>query len=37
MTPSEPAAQDVEPVRMTVRVRRNIEDTFDLFTRQIGS
>jgi uncharacterized protein YndB with AHSA1/START domain len=37
MTPSEPSAQDVEPVRMSVRVRRSIEDTFDLFTRGIGS
>ena len=37
MTPSEPSPPDVEPVRMTVRVRRNIEDAFDLFTRDIGS
>jgi uncharacterized protein YndB with AHSA1/START domain len=37
MTPSDPSAQQVEPVRMTVRVRRNIEDAFDLFTRDVGS
>ena len=37
MTPPEPSRQDVEPVRMTVRVRRNIEDAFDIFTRDIGS
>ena len=37
MTPSEPSTPDVEPVRITVRVRRNIQDTFDLFTRDIGS
>src|SRR5258708_7510990 len=37
MTRSEPSAQDVEPVRMTVRVSRNVEDAFDLFTRDIGS
>jgi uncharacterized protein YndB with AHSA1/START domain len=37
MTPPEPSPQDIEPVRMTVRVRRNIEDAFDLFTRDIGS
>jgi uncharacterized protein YndB with AHSA1/START domain len=37
MTPPEPSAPEVEPVRMTVRVRRNIEDAFDLFTRDIGS
>jgi uncharacterized protein YndB with AHSA1/START domain len=34
MTPPE---HGVEPVRMTVRVRRNIEDAFDLFTRDVGS
>jgi uncharacterized protein YndB with AHSA1/START domain len=34
MTPLE---HGVEPVRMTVRVRRNIEDAFDLFTRDVGS
>jgi uncharacterized protein YndB with AHSA1/START domain len=37
MTHPEPTAHDVEPVRMTVRVRRNIEDAFDLFTREVGS
>jgi uncharacterized protein YndB with AHSA1/START domain len=37
MTRSEPSAHDVEPVRMTVRVKRNIEDAFDLFTREVGS
>ena len=37
MTRSEPSAHDVEPVRMTVRVRRSIEDAFDLFTREVGS
>jgi uncharacterized protein YndB with AHSA1/START domain len=35
--PPEHSTHDVEPVRMTVRVRRNIEDAFDLFTRDIGS
>lgn len=36
MTSSEPRAHDVEPVRVTVRVRRNVQDAFDLFTRDIG-
>jgi len=37
MTPSASPRSDVEPVRVTVRVRRNIEDAFDLFTRDIGA
>jgi uncharacterized protein YndB with AHSA1/START domain len=37
MTTSEPAAQDVQPIRITVQVRRNIQDAFDLFTRDVGS
>jgi uncharacterized protein YndB with AHSA1/START domain len=37
MTSCEPSASGVEPVRMTVRVRKNIEDAFDIFTRDIGS
>ena len=37
MTLSGPSPRDVEPVRITVRVRRSIEDAFDLFTRDIGS
>ena len=37
MTPAEPSAHEVEPLRVTVRVRRDIEDAFDLFTRDIGS
>ncbi|HEX6394552.1 MAG TPA: SRPBCC domain-containing protein [Acidimicrobiales bacterium] len=37
MTPPDPSAPIIEPVRMTVRVRRNIEDAFDIFTRDIGS
>jgi hypothetical protein len=37
MTLSEPSTPVAEPVRMTVRVRRNIQDTFDLFRRDIGS
>jgi uncharacterized protein YndB with AHSA1/START domain len=37
MTPSEHSAKEIEPVRMTVRVRRNIEDAFELFTIDIGS
>jgi uncharacterized protein YndB with AHSA1/START domain len=37
MRPSETSAQEVEPVRITVRVRRNIVDAFDLFTTDIGS
>ncbi len=36
MTHSEPSPPAVEPVRVMVRVRRNIEDAFDLFTRDIG-
>jgi uncharacterized protein YndB with AHSA1/START domain len=37
MTHSEAPAPRVEPVRVMVRVRRNIEDAFDLFTRDIGA
>jgi uncharacterized protein YndB with AHSA1/START domain len=37
MTSSEPSARHAEPVHMIVRVRRNIEDAFDLFTRDVGS
>jgi len=37
MTPPEPSTPKVEPVRITVRVRRNIEDTFDVFTRDISA
>ncbi len=37
MTGSEPSSSGVEPVRVTVRVRRNIEDAFDLFTRDVGA
>jgi uncharacterized protein YndB with AHSA1/START domain len=33
----EPLATDIEPVRITARVKRNIEDAFDLFTRGIGA
>jgi Activator of Hsp90 ATPase homolog 1-like protein len=27
----------VEPIRMTVRVRRSVEEAFDLFTRDVGT
>jgi len=37
MTPAESSAQFCEPVRTAVRVRRSIEDAFDLFTRDVGS
>ena len=36
MTPWEPRTNSIEPVRITVRVRRNIEDAFDLFTRDVA-
>lgn len=36
MAPSDPRPGSIEPVRVTVRVRRGIEDAFDLFTRDVG-
>ena len=36
MTSSDPPPLNVEPVRVTARVRRGIEDAFDLFTRDMG-
>jgi hypothetical protein len=36
MTPPDPRPANIEPVRVTVRVRRGIEDAFDLFTRDVG-
>ena len=37
MTPPQPSTPKVELLRITVRVRRNIEDTFDVFTRDISA
>lgn len=37
MTTPDPPTPEIEPVRITVQVRRNIEDVFDLFTRDISS
>ena len=36
MPPSDPGPGSIAPVRVTVRVRRGIEDAFDLFTRDVG-
>lgn len=36
MAPSDPRPGSIAPVRVTVRVRRGIEDAFDLFTRDVG-
>ena len=37
MTSSAPVPGLIEPIRLSVRVRRSIDSAFDLFTREIGS